>query len=64
MHPPAGLCPQCAHCKTIRSDKGSEFLQCLRSFTDPRYAKYPRLPVRICPGFQQTAAAEDSKECV
>lgn len=49
----AGLCEQCVYRKIIRSDKGSEFTQCLRSFEDAKYPKYPRLPVVACVGFTQ-----------
>jgi hypothetical protein len=46
-----GLCGHCLYRKIIRSDKGSEFTQCLRSFTDASYPKYPRLPVVVCGGY-------------
>ena len=26
---------------------------CLRSKDDPRYDKYPRIPVAACPGYQR-----------
>jgi hypothetical protein len=29
---------------------------CLRSKTDPRYDKYPRVPVAACPGYERRAA--------
>src|SRR6266496_239092 len=47
-----GLCARCSHVKVIRSDRGSVFYLCQRSFTDPSFPKYPRLPVRSCGGFQ------------
>ena len=47
---PAGLCDSCRHQKLIRTGRGSEFSMCLRSKDDPRYDKYPRLPVRECAG--------------
>lgn len=40
----------CAHSRTVRSAR-STFYLCERSFSDPRFPKYPRLPVRNCPGF-------------
>jgi phosphinothricin acetyltransferase len=49
---PLGLCSTCAHQKLIQSGRGSTFSMCLRHRTDPRYAKYPRLPVRVCPGHE------------
>jgi len=30
---------------------------CLRSKTDERYPKYPRLPVERCPGYERAATA-------
>ena len=49
---PAGLCDACRHQKVIRSGRGSEFSRCLRHKDDPRYPKYPRIPVGRCPGFE------------
>jgi len=48
----AGLCADCLHARTIESAKGSSFLLCHRSATDPAYPKYPRLPVLSCPGHE------------
>lgn len=50
--PQTGLCKACLHARTIESAKGSSFLLCQRSATDPSYAKYPRLPVLSCPGYE------------
>jgi hypothetical protein len=50
-----GLCANCVHARSITSDKGSTFLQCSLSFSDPRFAKYPRLPVRVCSGWRERA---------
>lgn len=47
-----GLCATCLHMREIRSDRGSVFTQCGRSFREPKYDKYPRLPVLACPGFE------------
>lgn len=49
---PAGLCDTCVHVRVIRSDRGSLFYLCTLSATDPRFPKYPRLPVISCPGYQ------------
>jgi hypothetical protein len=46
-----GLCGDCVHARVIKSDRSSTFLLCQLSFTDPRFAKYPRLPVLICSGY-------------
>jgi hypothetical protein len=53
MEPPSsGLCATCIHAQTITSDRGSQFLRCKLSDTDPRFPKYPRLPVIECSGFR------------
>ena len=49
----AGLCDSCQHQKLIHNTRGSSFSMCLRSRTDERYPKYPRLPVESCPGYEQ-----------
>ena len=46
-----GLCARCRHARTVPS-RTSVFWMCERSKTDPRFPKYPRLPVLECIGFQ------------
>ena len=48
----AGLCDACRHQQVVRTTRGSAFSLCRRSKTDPRYAKYPPIPVVRCPGFE------------
>jgi hypothetical protein len=50
--PPPGLCADCRHARTLTSSGGSTFYQCLRSDTDARFVKWPRLPVLSCPGHE------------
>jgi len=52
----AGLCATCQHARMITSARGSTFVQCARANEDPRFPKYPRLPVVRCVGYEQ---AED-----
>jgi hypothetical protein len=52
MSPKAGLCETCLHGRRIRSARGSEFLLCELSKTDPSFPKYPGLPVLSCAGYQ------------
>jgi hypothetical protein len=54
-----GLCGNCAHAQTLDSKTGSRFLFCLRARQDPRYAKYPPVPVFACAGFEPRAGRED-----
>jgi hypothetical protein len=56
---PAGLCATCAHVDIIRSDRGSIFYLCKLSACDPRFPKYPRLPVLACPGFEERPGSYD-----
>jgi hypothetical protein len=48
----AGLCADCAHTERITSSHGSTFYLCRLSLTDPRFPKYPQLPVLACDGFK------------
>lgn len=48
----AGLCPGCIHSRRIESARGSAFILCELSRFDPRFPKYPRLPVLTCAGYQ------------
>ncbi len=47
----AGLCFDCRFSRRVRSERGSTFFLCERAETDPRYRKYPPLPVLACPGY-------------
>jgi len=47
----AGLCGACLWARPVTSSRGSVFLRCALSETDPRFAKYPALPVLACPGY-------------
>ena len=48
---PLGLCASCLYARHIESAKGSQFLLCELSQSDPAFPKYPRLPVLVCPGY-------------
>jgi len=48
-----GLCGECIHGRRIESDRGSVFYQCQLSFTNSWFAKYPRLPVVNCIGYEK-----------
>ncbi|SPE42535.1 conserved hypothetical protein [Candidatus Sulfopaludibacter sp. SbA3] len=51
-----GLCANCRWMRMIESDRGSVFYQCGKAFEDPRFPKYPRLPVHSCTGYEATTA--------
>ncbi|HEY7187873.1 MAG TPA: hypothetical protein VH436_15055 [Vicinamibacterales bacterium] len=46
-----GLCRTCANVQVITSARQSTFYLCRLSATDPRFPKYPPLPVRACDGY-------------
>jgi hypothetical protein len=46
-----GLCASCAHLKLADSGR-SVFVRCGLADFDPRFARYPRLPVAECPGYR------------
>jgi hypothetical protein len=48
---PAGLCERCVHMQIVTSSKGSQFYLCRLSLTDPRFPRYPPIPVVRCDGF-------------
>jgi hypothetical protein len=55
-----GLCRDCRHSRRIESDRGSIFWQCQLSFSDKRFPKYPRLPVRQCDGYERGSNSGDT----
>jgi hypothetical protein len=50
---PAGLCDTCRHVRVITSDRGSRFIMCELAKTDPRFRRYPALPVLACQGYER-----------
>ena len=51
-----GLCATCEHMRRVESDRGSVFFRCALADSDPRFAKYPRLPVLQCEGYERVAS--------
>lgn len=59
-----GLCTTCRHARTSGNRRGSVFWLCSYSQEDPRYPKYPALPVFRCAAFDPAPAGgpdEDEK---
>jgi hypothetical protein len=46
-----GLCLSCRHSRRVETDR-SVFWRCALAAEDPRFDKYPRLPVIECPGYE------------
>lgn len=47
-----GLCGLCRHAAVKGTNRGTAYLRCTRASWDGRLARYPRLPVLRCPGFE------------
>ena len=56
-----GLCASCKHVRRITSDHGSVFYLCMLSAVDPRFPKYPRLPVFSCSGYEKRSEESEPK---
>ena len=46
------LCETCARVREVITPRGSRFLLCQLSTTDPAYPKYPPQPVVRCDGYR------------
>jgi len=46
-----GLCKECRYHRVIKNDRGNTFYLCWLAASDPRFPKYPRLPVWQCAGY-------------
>ena len=57
---PIGLCASCRHARIVHSSRGGAFYLCRLAETDPRFPKYPRLPVLQCARYAPAEEAEDS----
>jgi len=58
----AGLCTNCSHARRVQSDRGSVFVRCELALTDPRFEKYPSLPVLVCAGYERRDDSSASAE--
>jgi hypothetical protein len=56
------LCETCAWMREIVTAKGSRFLLCQLSQTNPAYPKYPSQPVVRCDGYQQKEQTKEGVE--
>ena len=57
---PAGLCGNCCHVRAIPGNHGNVYYLCRLSTVDPRYVRYPALPVTDCGGFLPRAPAVEA----
>ncbi|MGB2622800.1 MAG: hypothetical protein WA857_09970 [Candidatus Acidiferrum sp.] len=57
----AGLCADCRHARRVESSHGAIFLLCELSKSNSEFAKYPRLPVVSCAGYEKSAPKAELK---
>lgn len=49
-----GLCRTCRHARQVPHPRGvGAYWRCALAETDPRFARYPRLPVLTCSGYRR-----------
>lgn len=48
-----GLCATCQFRREVHNKRGSVFILCQRSETEPGFPKYPPLPVLRCRGYER-----------
>ena len=53
----AGLCADCVRV-ALQTGPHALYVRCLLASTDPRFPRYPRLPVISCPGYAPSVADE------
>ncbi|HEY8020104.1 MAG TPA: hypothetical protein VIH93_03330 [Thermoanaerobaculia bacterium] len=54
LHP--GLCAACVHLELADSGR-SVFVRCGLAASDPRFARYPPLPVASCSGYREVESS-------
>lgn len=62
FHPRVGLCSACRHRRVVANRRGSRFYLCERSRDDPRFPRYPPLPVIRCEGFEPESGEPEPEE--
>jgi hypothetical protein len=55
-----GLCRSCRWMRAVTNRRGSTFFRCGRADTDPRFPRYPALPMLKCIGYEQARADDDA----
>jgi len=53
MSDEVGLCRTCRWMRPVTNRRGSAFYRCARAETDPRFVRYPPLPVVNCAGYEK-----------
>jgi predicted CoA-binding protein len=53
-----GLCRECRQARWVPAPRALYWM-CRRSLNEPEFERYPRLPVRACPGFERMGVNEN-----
>jgi hypothetical protein len=56
------LCETCASMREVITPRGSRFLLCRLSSSDPAYPKYPPQPVLRCDGYRPRDRTEEERK--
>jgi hypothetical protein len=56
------LCETCSLMREVVTPKGSRFLLCQLSRTNPAYPKYPPQPVARCDGYRKKEPTKEVEE--
>lgn len=59
---PAGRCRSCLYARVVPAKANDAYYFCERSVDDPRYARYPHLPMLTCDGHAYRAEAVSPRE--
>jgi hypothetical protein len=57
----AGLCATCRWMRRVSNRRGSVFYRCARADTDPRFPRYPPLPVVTCAGYERSDSLDQTE---
>src|SRR5438876_5201878 len=56
------LCETCQRMREVTTPKGSRFLLCQLSITNPNYSKYPLQPVVRCEGYRPREGVQEKEK--
>ncbi len=59
---PVGRCLNCLYARVVGTRANDRYYLCERSIDDPRYARYPRLPMLTCDGHEHRAEIVTPRE--
>lgn len=54
-----GLCLSCRWMRAVTTRRGAVFYRCGRADTDPRFPRYPALPMLQCVGYEEGRPEDD-----